>query len=185
MVVGWLSNKMPCQLGVSKFINLIPSHHTEIPRFNAHLRFKVNCVIRWNQTMKKEDPSLLYREDGGIRWLSAMPPKLYVPPYLLNGWRTADWVVWGTPLLKAVEGAANLVHPSIDQEPTSGAHIPTWIYSEALSCCKPQWLRSHWLKWWPHQNLKAEVKHCNKHQHKEIVGGSTLKRKLIWRGPMA
>ena len=45
-----MSNKLLCRPGVSKLINLIPDHHTRITRCNAHCRFRVNCVIGWNQT---------------------------------------------------------------------------------------------------------------------------------------
>ena len=48
-----LNNKALCWPGPSKFINLIPNHHTGITKFNAHHRFRVDCVIRWNKTWQR------------------------------------------------------------------------------------------------------------------------------------
>ena len=49
----WLCNKVFHWPSASKFINLIPNHHTRITRTNAYLRFRVYCVIRWNNTWKR------------------------------------------------------------------------------------------------------------------------------------
>ena len=49
---------------------------------------------------------------------SAKSPKQYAPPYLWDGWGTADWVAEGSPLLKAVEEAVTLCIPGVGQWPS-------------------------------------------------------------------
>ena len=72
-----------CQKGSSRFISLIPKHHTRITRFNAHHRFAVDCVIQWNKIWKRRPLPYIW-------WLSAEPPELFAPWYWWNGSRTAD-----------------------------------------------------------------------------------------------
>ena len=48
-----MSNKLLHRPGVTKLINLIPNHHTRNTRFNANHRFRVDCVIVWNQTWNR------------------------------------------------------------------------------------------------------------------------------------
>ena len=59
-----MSNKPLCRPGVRNLINLIPSHHTRITRFNAHCRFRVDFVIGWNQTWNRR---LLHTMKGRCR----------------------------------------------------------------------------------------------------------------------
>ena len=85
---------------MSTLIKLIPNHHSSITRCNAHHRFRVDCVIRWNQTWKRKPlPTMLGKWRDGVTHCSA-------PPYCWNGWRAADWVAQGSSPLKAVKGAA-------------------------------------------------------------------------------
>ena len=79
------------QTSASKLINLIPNHHTRITRFNAHHRFRVNCVIGWHQTWE-EDPSPPCRKVEGLGDSLPSPQRLYALPYKWDGWGTADWV---------------------------------------------------------------------------------------------
>ena len=44
---------------VSKFINLIPNHHIVMTRFNAHDRFRIDCVIGWNQCWKRRPSTVV------------------------------------------------------------------------------------------------------------------------------
>ena len=62
----WSSNKM-LQQCASKYVTLIPNHHTGITRFNTYHRFRVNCVIGWNKPLK-EHSSPICSEYRGIRW---------------------------------------------------------------------------------------------------------------------
>ena len=107
-----MSNKPLSRPGVRKCNSLIPNHHTTTTRFNAHQIHSWPCYqmeLNWKQ---KTVP--LCREGGGIGWLSAKPSHLYAPPYSWNGWMTADLVAEGSPLLKAVQGAATQCNASWD-----------------------------------------------------------------------
>ena len=158
----WLSNKMLCQSGVCvteqqnalpiryrKFINLIPNHNTGISQFNAHHRFRVDHIIGWNQTWRRR-PLPPCKEDRGIGWLTADPPKLYTP-------------------VKVVEEATTWCTPGMYQEP---AHQGTYAYHRYTPkgmVVQTPLVESPFVKM-EATSVKAESKQCNKHQHKEIGG---------------
>ena len=159
-----MSNKLLCRPGVSKLINMISHHHTRITRFNALNRFRVDCVIRWNQTWK-EDPSPLCREGGGIGWLSAKSPKLYTPSCSWNGWRTADWIaevydhchVAHMPAMGKLNRVTMMPAPMVDPPKVSKAcsMVPE---TERIQQDRHQTYKN--TKWWEAQlwkrNLPAE-----------------------------
>ena len=97
-----LSSRICQQPGTLKFVNLIPSHHTGISRFNTHHRFWVSCIIGWNQTWK-EDPSTPCKEGRGIMLL--LSPQSCRPHHF-------DWMARGhlssmkLPLLEVVDRGA-------------------------------------------------------------------------------
>ena len=88
------------------------------------LTTNLESTISLSGALPAKDPSLPCREVGGIGWLSAKPPKLYAPQYWWNGWRPAEWVAWGSPLLKAAtQGTPSMGHRPLPRGARTDANI--------------------------------------------------------------
>ena len=83
-----IEQKMVCQPGVTKLINLVPNHHTRIIRFHAYHR--VNHVIGVELNLEKEIPP---HHEGKVEGFGdcAKTPMLYTPPYWLE-WLEDSWL---------------------------------------------------------------------------------------------
>ena len=152
---------MLCQPGVSKLINLIPNHHTGITRFDAHHWFRVDCVIRQNDTWKRSLPTKQRRQRN--YWLLS-PHKLYAPPYYWNGCRTANWVGKSSPYSKQwreqPHGTFLVWKRNLPaQDPCHTWHMPGKASGTEVAAV---------AQWWSHSHILGE---CLNHWTTELPSG--------------
>ena len=149
------------QPGVSKLIIQIPNHHTGITRFHAHHNSELTMSLGGIKPGKEDAslPSKKCRRIGLLSWA----PRLNVPTYCWNGWRTADWVAKGSPT-QCSGGCSHSLHSWCSPQTITTMYICLpQTCCEGPQWCKPKWLNPHRWKWYQYWNLKIESTHYKRH----------------------